>query len=75
MESFFASLKKELALVAGVRLPGGVRTDGIKLNPVSTFRGELQSTSRGEVHAPQGSYLSWRRSRKLILPREFFLLL
>ena len=72
MESFFASLKKELvhgadfatraearaaiveyievfyntnvqALLAGVRLPGGVRTDGITINPVSTFRGELQS--------------------------------
>ena len=69
MESFFASLKKELVhdadfatraearaaiveyievfynnqaptLVAGVRLPGGVRTRKT-LNPVSTFRGEL----------------------------------
>src|SRR5207249_11471002 len=31
------------ALLAGVRLPGGVRTNGIKLNSVSTFRGELHS--------------------------------
>src|SRR5262249_54218879 len=27
------------ALLAGVRVPGGVRTGGTKLNPVSTFRG------------------------------------
>src|SRR5439155_658486 len=34
------------ALVAGVRVPGGLRTNGIKLNPVSTFRGELHQPRR-----------------------------
>src|SRR5262249_57510275 len=44
------------ALVAGVRVPGGVRTDGIKLNPVSTFRGELQYP-RGTI--PGQRALAW----------------
>jgi hypothetical protein len=30
------------SLLVGVRFPSGVRTGGITINPVSTFRGELQ---------------------------------
>src|SRR5262249_36557106 len=50
------------ALVAGVRVPGGVRTDGIKLNPVSTFRGELQKNIE---RPPQLSAASLNRRTNL----------
>jgi hypothetical protein len=36
-------------LVAGVRLPGRVRTDGIKLNRAPTIRGELHLRGAGPV--------------------------
>jgi hypothetical protein len=32
------------AFIAGVRLPGSVRTGGIIVNPLSTFRGELHTS-------------------------------